>query len=309
MSARAAKSVVQILASAFIAEQRLELDPLLMEEHQVRARLFAFYDRTMARLARYILENGDAPDADSAGRERVRIASLYGLGVVDDSAADKQLREVVNTYVRLTSEEFLERWPGSRHLPDILLWRAASEPAMNALPLFDRIERDFPNTPNAIRAAGEALLLRAAGDRDELSLGFISFVAAYGQTAMGQELLGTRLWRVRLLAKGVKDLPTQLFKPALPAPDRGFLLIAVVIAGEPDSEALLAQARKRSAELKGAPIGVIALPKRLSPEQRTWLASQAKGLNIATEPERLALYLRLQDAPLLLEFRNGQLVN
>jgi len=307
-SAAAAESVVRILATAFVEEQRLDLNPLLLEEHQIRRRLFAFYDRTMARLTRYVLENGDAPDADAAGRERVRIASLYRLSADAESPADSKLREVADTYIRLTAEEFLERWPGSRHLSDVLLWRAAAEPAAKALARFDRIERDFPNTPNAVRAAAEALLLRAAGDRDELRLAFLAFDAAHGQTPLGEQLLTSRLWRVRLLAKGIRDLPAQLFEPALPAPDRGFLLLVVVLADDPESAATIARARKRSAELKGAPIGVIALPERLSPEQAQWLKTQTKGLHVATEPDRMARLLQIQDAPLLLEFRNGELV-
>jgi len=279
-----------------------------MEEAQIRARLFSYYDTTMARLARYILENGDAPDADAAGRERVRIASLYGIRATGDSPDDKKLREVANLYVRMTAEQFVERWPGSPHLADVLLWRAAAEPPKTALPRFDRIERDFPNTPQAIRAAAEALVLRAEGERDELRLGFISFDAAYGHTPLGRQLLATRLWRVRLLAKGIADLPAQLFEPALPVPDRGHLILVVVIASDPASAELLRRARTRAAKLNGASIGVIALPEGLSAEQMQWLKTEARGLHIATEPGRIARFLRIQDAPLLLEFRNGELL-
>jgi hypothetical protein len=302
-------SVVAILANGFLDEESLELDPRLLDERQIRERLFASYDRSMARLTRYILENGDAPDADAAGRERVRIASLYRLRAADDSAADAQLREFADAYVRLTAEQFVERWPGSRHLSDVLLWRAAAEPPSVALPRFDAIERDFPDSPNAIRAAAEALLLRAHGDREELRLAFLAFDEGYGDTALGRELIESRLWRVRLLAKGIADLPAQLFEPALPAPARGHLLLAVVIAGDARSAELLARARQRSAELKNAPIGVVALPERLSDPQIEWLALHAKGLHLATDPVSIVRYLKLQDAPVLLEFRNGDLRN
>jgi len=303
-----APSVVRILAGAFIDEQRLELDPLLMEESQIRRRLFHFYDETMARLARYILENGDAPDAALAGRERVRIASLYRVRADEKAAGDAKLREVADRYIRISADEFVERWPGSPYLPDVLLWRAAAESPDGAIAAFEQIQRDFPGTEHAIRAAAESLMRRAGDDRDELRLAYLSFDAAYGQTELGRQLLEGRLWRIRLQARGIRDLPVQLFKPELPAADRGYLLLVIAIAGEPGSAEVIAGARQRSAALKGAPVGVIVLPQQLSAAQRAWVAKHAHGLHIASEPEPIARYLQVQEAPVLLEFRNGELV-
>ncbi len=306
-SVRSANSVVAIQTAAILGEQQLELDTRLLEEREIRRRLFILYDHVMARLARYIAENGDAYDADRAGRERVRIASLYAMRARDGDPADDELRRVGASYVRLSAEEFVERWPGSPELARVLLWRAAVEPDDTAAEQFDRIRRDFPGTVVAMRASAEWCVRQERKVVPELmAAAYQRFVEDYGKTPLGQELLATRLWRIRLRVEGLPDLARADIRPALEQPNSGPLLIAVVIAGDEESARMLAGMRKRAGR-SAYKIVVACLPEQRSPEQQAWLDQHAQGISVAHDAGALVRMLRIPDAPLLLEFRDGRL--
>ena len=304
-SALPASSVAAIQAAAMIGERQLDLDPRLLEERETRRRLFALYDIVMARLARYIAENGDAHDADRAGRERVRIASLYGLRARDGDQADDALRSVGATYVRLTAEEFVERWPGSPALPDVLFWRAVVEPDDKAVEQLARIRDDFPGTDAGARASAEWCVLQQRNVmREVLAAAYRRFVADYLRTEIGRELIATRLWRVRLRVHSLPGLESAQLRPPLAEPNVGSLMIAVVIAGDEESEAMLAKMRKRAA---GSKLVVAAFPARRDADDDRWLAEHAQRMSIAGDPSALVGLLRIPDAPMLLEFRDGYL--
>ncbi|MHC4819231.1 MAG: TPR end-of-group domain-containing protein, partial [Planctomycetota bacterium] len=61
-----AASAQAILPDSLRAENQLQSQQDLLGEHQYRKQLFQIYDIRMARLTRYLAENGDAPDADEA---------------------------------------------------------------------------------------------------------------------------------------------------------------------------------------------------------------------------------------------------
>ncbi|MHC4937688.1 MAG: TPR end-of-group domain-containing protein [Planctomycetota bacterium] len=255
-----ASSVMQILAEGVVAQAQLDLDERLYEPSQVQTRLFSLYDHQMARLARYIDENGDARDAHVAGRERVRIASLYRV------AADRgtKLDEVASTYVKLTAEEFVERWPTSPYLYEIRLWRASVDTDDVAL---QKLLVDAPRGPVAARAMAE-LMMR---DESMVPTLYARFQREYGQTDVGRELLAARLWKTRLQVEGVPeglefDPPVDLGKgrwvlcvvtagDRIPAGDR----VALIVLGESPWTGRDAPRAKRPLEAARA-LGVPTVP-------------------------------------------------
>ena len=230
----------------------------------------------MARLARYIAENGDARDAHLAGRERVRLASLYRFGAEEPAA-----EEIGAANVRLTAEEFIERWPTSPFLFEVQLWRAAAEPGLGAL---RALVRDAPRGAVSARARAE-LCVRDKPNRPAL---FRKFVDLYGTTPVGKELLRRTLWRARLEVDG---LPEGIaFEPAMQQPRRGRLIVGVVVAGDEESEAL---ARKHEGERL-----VLVV-----------LGGEWKGVRapIARDPRAAVELLGVPDAPMVLVFNDGKL--
>ena len=139
-----------------------------------------------------------------------------------------------------------------------------------------------------------------------LAAAYRRFVEDYGKTPLGQELLATRLWRIRLRVEGLPDLAAADIRPALPQPNSGPLLVAVVIAGDEESARMLAGMRKRAGKA-AYKLVVACLPEQRSPKQQAWLDQHAKGMGVAHDAGALVRMLRIPDAPLLLEFRDGRL--
>jgi len=265
-----ADSVTRILADGILDQARLDLDERLWEEHQIRARLFGLYDRQMARLARYIEENGDARDAHEAGRERVRLASLYRL----------QGAESGDDYVRVTAEEFLERWPTSPHLYAVLLWRASIGTGTAEL---QRLLHDAPRGDVAARAMAE-IMVRDPSTRMTL---YPRFLHLYRDTEVGEELLAGRLARVRLEQDGLPD--GLVFEPPVADLRTGRVVIAIVTARD---EASLP-----------APSGDRLLLVRVG--DGPWPETKAP---VAKDPLAAARLLGAWDVPLILVFEDGKLV-
>ena len=271
-SAPSASSVARILADGILERVRLDVDPRLWEPDQIRARMFAHFDRQMARLARYIGENGDARDAHVAGRERVRLASLYRLGA----------EEIGTTYVRLTVEEFIERWPNSPYLFEVRLWGAVVEPGFAAL---RQLVADAPRGDAGARALAE-LCLRDRAARAPL---YHQFVERYGDTVVGQELVRRTLWRVRLEVDGLPD--GLQFEPGIEHPREGRLVLGIVRAGDEKS---LAAAKKHAGDGR---LALVVLGG-------AWTGTKA---HLARDPLEAVRLLGVPEAPLFLVFENGRL--
>jgi len=272
----AAGSVTRILAEGILAQAQLELDERLLEPAQVDARLFALYDRQMARLARYIEENGDARDAHLAGRERVRIASLYRVGAKPGSKLDT----VARTYVRLTAEEFTERWPTSPYLFEIRFWRAAAEGDTTAL---RQLIIDAPRGAVAARVMAE-LMLRDPATRPTL---YPRFLRRYRKTDVGALLLATRLWKIRLQQEGLPD--GLEFEPAVGDLRKGRLVVGVVTGED----------KGRVPEYAGERLVLIVLG------EEPWTGRKAPR---AKNPREAARRLGVPTTPIFLIFEDGVLV-
>jgi tetratricopeptide (TPR) repeat protein len=272
----AAESVTRILVEGILAQAQLEVDERLLEPAQVDAQLFALYDRQMARLARYIEENGDARDAHLAGRERVRIASLYRVGANPGSKLDA----VARTYIRLTAEEFTERWPTSPYLFEIRFWRAAATSDTTAL---RQLTLDAPRGAVAARAMAE-LMLRDSATRPTL---YPRFLRRYRETDVGTLLLATRLWKIRLQQEGLPD--GLEFEPAVGDLRKGRLVVGVVTGED----------KGRVPEYAGERLVLIVLG------EEPWTGRDAPR---AKNPREAARRLGVPTTPIFLIFEDGVLV-
>jgi hypothetical protein len=280
---RPAESVGVILAESYLASLRLLVDERLQEEPNIRAVMFAHYDTQMARYARYIEDNGDARDAHEAGRERVRLASLYR----ERAQTDEPLRKIATDLVAQTAEQFLARWPGSTHRAEVQFWLAHATPDTTAIPLLRILAADADGTPTGARAAAE-LALRDPESRAEV---YPRFARRYGKTELGKRLIETRLWRVRLEIEGIPDIE---FDPPLGNLRTGKIVIAVVIAGQ---EASIEGLKKH----KSARIGLIVVGGTWPDDRPDKKTSRAK------DPIAAIRALRVPDAPMFLEFEDGKL--
>jgi tetratricopeptide (TPR) repeat protein len=276
---RPAESVAVILAEGYLANLALSVDEQLQEESRIRGVLFGHYDIQMARFARYIRENGRARDAHEAGRERVRLASLYLLRSNDGEA----LKVSATALVMKTAEEFLGRWPGSAHRAEVQFWLAHAMPDATAIPLLRNLVVDAAGTPSGARAAVE-LALRDPTTRAEV---YREFIRQYVRTELGIQLLHSRLWRVRLEVEGIPDLQ---FEPALGDLRRGTVIIAVVMAGQ---KASVEGVKQRA----GSRIGLVVV-------RGTW---PDDGIAKAKDPLRAVLALAAPTAPVFLTFKDGKL--
>ena len=102
-----AGSARAILRESLLRENLLQPQQDLLAEHQYRKQLFRIYDIRMARLARYLTENGDAPDADEAAEARARTAMAYLVQATGDNEGDRELRDVAARDVLRSAEAFL----------------------------------------------------------------------------------------------------------------------------------------------------------------------------------------------------------
>ena len=273
-----AGAAATIRAEAYLAELQLEIDERLMEEEQVRAVLFAHYDKQMARNGRYVIEHRDARDADDAARERVRIASLY-LARAD---GDEPLRKVAAGLVHRTTHEFLALFPGSPHREEIRLWNAHAHEDRDALPLLTRLTQDAEGTDTGARALAELIV------RQPREMRYRRFVERYASTPLGAELLRERLWRQRLQFDGLPEIE---FDRPVKDPGKGKLIVAVVIAGQ--EESLQGVKRHEADRMVLVVLG------------GTWPEDDPRPR--AKDPVAAARALGVPTAPLFLVFEDGRL--
>lgn len=278
-----ASSVRVILAASFLHEQSVRRAQVLLGEHDYRKRIFDAYDRRMAMLARYLMENGDARDADEAARARVDTATLYLEEADEDRAADGELIDLAARYVLATAEEFLRGYPGSPALAHVLLLRAHAlrrlgrvEPAEAALRV---IVADHPDADDALRARFQlcALLADADGRRDALRAEFAALrELAKHNASVEATLAAPELMKARLFAEG---LPRAAAGKLLPVPEsHPRYVVAFVGVGSSACERRLAELR--AADLGDALLVVVAIdPAGEASAERTarWLREHAAG--------------------------------
>jgi hypothetical protein len=297
-----ASSVRVILTASFLQERSVRRAQVLLGEHDYRRRLFEAYDRRMAMLSRYLMENGDAPDADEAAKGRVDTATLYLEEADEDRAADRKLVDLASRYVLATAEDFLRGYPGSPELAHVLLLRAhalrrlrRAEDAEKALHV---IVADHPDSDDALRARFQlCTLLADAGRRDALRAEFAALRELGKHNAsVAATLDGPDLFKARLLAEGLPETATD---ELMPDPDRGgTYVIAFVGIGSPASERRLAALR--TVDLLDARLHVVTVdPGGGASEARTraWLAKHAADTRTLTGAGRAIRALGLHRVP------------
>ncbi|MGQ0614608.1 MAG: TPR end-of-group domain-containing protein [Planctomycetaceae bacterium] len=210
-SAPAASSAAVLLRALLLEELAIaQIEPLL-EEDQVRRRLFPHYDRKSAALGRYLAENGDARDADLAAYERVRTALLY-LGRAREK--EQALMQAAAEAAVRRAEEFVRGWAYSPYLGDVYSLRAKAlgEAGLaddtQALAFWQAIVADFPDCESASSAQAETCrLLARLGRRDELRLAWATLRTRWGGWERMDLEARRHLLEARLFAEGMEMLP------------------------------------------------------------------------------------------------------
>ncbi|MHC4934236.1 MAG: TPR end-of-group domain-containing protein [Planctomycetota bacterium] len=206
-SASSAESILQTSGELVRAVER---QGDLLAESQMRRRLFRAYDRRMAMLTRYLMENGDARDADLAALARVDTARRY-LGT-ERAMADDRLVRAATAHILAACEEFLRGWPGSPYLPAVLYWqgealgRVEGKRAL-ALDALQSLVRDHPKGDTALLAQVEVCaVLAELGRREDLEVEYRLLDAlAQGDLESSVEMR-LRLAKAHALLAGVREL-------------------------------------------------------------------------------------------------------
>jgi len=285
-----ARTATEIAAAFRREEAALETIEPLLEEGQVRRRLFPILDRKSAAFGRYLVENGDARDADVAAYARVETAWSY-LERADAGEGDAALRTAAARMVARRAEEFLRGWAGSPYLADVLHVRtlaargAGLVPVPEAIAQWRRIAADFADSAAAWRALVELCVLEAdAGDRDALRRDLDLLRGRWSRDPAALASCQARLFKARLLVDGAPEL-----EGAAPPEGTKAALYAFVSPGHDGSERRLAVA-KVLLEAHGAHgFAVIAVSPQPIDSWRPWLAEHAgpAALGATVPVERL----------------------
>ncbi|MFI5402057.1 MAG: tetratricopeptide repeat protein [Planctomycetota bacterium] len=213
-----------------LTEEAVRVRRILYGEHACRKWLFDVYDRRMAVLARYLVENGDTAHAGVAAHMRVVTAAAYLEEAEGQGEPDRALREVAATYVLRTAEEFLRHWPGDKRLPEVLLLRAGALAALGreaeAIALLRTIRADHP----AYALNADAALCELLPPGEELK-------RAYGSV---KDQVKRAPVRARLLCEGMPDvLVLDVVVSERLARHEGLIAYVYVASGDMESERLL----------------------------------------------------------------------
>jgi tetratricopeptide (TPR) repeat protein len=274
-----APSLPAALGDSYVAEALVKGMRGLYEQHEYRKRLFEVYDRRMAVLARYLIENGDAFDAADAAAARVQTALFYLDEGGRGGEGDEQLRDLAARYVLQTVEEFLRGWPGDPRLPEILLARVVALETLGrdapAIELLRVIAKDHPAA--AARAEVELCTLLPAGD--ELREVYRRLEArARGDEATAR-LMRARLGDARLRVEGMPHLldldRTGTVAAAVEAHD-GLLAYVFVAPGDEACAERLRALPAASAKL--LPVVVCVDREGADVESERWLKDNAGSL-------------------------------
>jgi hypothetical protein len=303
-----AASAQAILPDSLRAENQLQSQQDLLGEHQYRKQLFQIYDIRMARLTRYLAENGDAPDADEAAEVRVRTAMAYLVQATGANEADGELRDVAARYVLRRAEEFLRGYPSSPRLANVRYWRAHAlarlqqpEPAERTL---RQLLADHGDASPLARVELCALLADH-GSREDLAREYKALMAKWGERVL-RGTVRIQLAKARLLAEGIPaDMAKTLRAPA--ADGAAPLLFAFVSIQSVDSEQRLKGLRELAQAGRFRPVVICAdAPQRTSEEEiRRWLETHAPGMPAIARGAEHFVDLWLFEVPTLLLVRDG----
>jgi len=303
-----AAAVHDILPDSLRAESLLRPQQDLLGEHQYRKQLFQIYDLRMARLARYLAENGDAPDAGEAAEVRVRTAMAYLVQATGDNEGDGELRDVAARYVLRTAEEFLRGYPSSPRLSNVRYWRAhalarlqQAEPAERAL---RQLLADHGDAAPLARVELCALLADH-GSREDLAREYQALMAKWYEEVL-RGTIRIQLAKARLLAEGIPaELAKTLRAPA--AEGEAPLLYVFVSIHSVESELRLKRLRELARAGRVRPVVICAdTRQRASDEEiQQWLETHAPGMPAIVRGAELFVDLWLSRVPTLLLARNG----
>lgn len=264
-----APSVSEAVAASQVQEKLVRDMRVLHDTHRFRKRLFEVFDRRMATLARYIIENGDAADAAEAAVARVGTAALY-LGEAEGSGEpDRALREAGAEAVLRTSEEFLRGYPGDARLPSVLIARAIALRALGrvaeAVALLRVVRADHKAA--APRAEIELCALLPAGD--ELREVYGAAKERFGKNGA--------LMRARLLCEGMPNV-LDLDPVAAARVDAHAGLVAYVFVAYGDTASERVLAALPAASDRFLPVVVCLNEDVQDADLDPWLKEHGRGL-------------------------------
>ena len=283
LSAAPARSSAEALSDTRGRPERLAAARVLLDPREYRKRLFAIYDRRMARLARYLAENGDAKDAASAAHQRVRTALLY-LKEADDGETDRDLRRLGALYTIETTEQFLRGFAGDPDLADILYARAHARRLLGRTDGAERdlmtILRDHPQSRLDPVARIELCGIYTDAHRvEDLRRAYGALLERWGDDPRVRATIRGELMEARLLVDKVPnlfDLDVRVAEQA-EAHEGAFLYVCVAV-GDEASQARLAQLASPSAALLPVIVCIDRAESVAEPEVVLWLKKHARGL-------------------------------
>lgn len=289
-----APSVSTAIALSQLQEAAVRRMRVLDDTHRFRKRLFEVLDRRMAVLARYILENGDAPDAADAAVARVGTAALYLDEAEGRGEPDRALREAGAEAVLRTVEEFLRGYPGDARLPSVQLARAIALRTLGrnaeAIALLRAVRADHPAA--AATAEVELCALLPAGHE----LGEVYRAA--------KERLGRNgaLMRARLVCEGMPPiLDLDATARARVEAHGGLVAYLFVAHGDTASERMLAG--QPPASDRFLPVLVCITPEVTDAELDAWLREHGRALPVIRNGSAAAERLWLNAVPLVIVAR------
>lgn len=264
-----APSVSTAVALSQLQEAAVRRMRVLDDTHRFRKRLFDVLDRRMAVLARYIVENGDAPDAAEAAVARVGTAALYLDEAEGRGEPDRALREASAEAVLRTAEEFLRGYPGDPRLPSVQLARAIALRTLGrnaeAIALLRTVRAD--HVAAAARAEVELCALLPAGH--ELGEVYRAAKARLGRNGA--------LMRARLLCEGMPLLLDLDAAARVRVEAHGGLVAYVFVAhGDTGSERMLAGLPPASDRF--LPVVICISPDVPDAELDRWLLEHGRAL-------------------------------
>ena len=299
---RASPSVssVSLLLRVFVRqEQTVMLGSRLLEEDQIRRRLFPIYDRRMAALTRYIMENGDAPDSAMAGALRVETAGRYLDRTEEGLERDRALVRSAAALVRDTTEDFYRGWPGSPLLAAVRIRHARAtlrgEPGRTeeATGILRNLVFDYARRPVAPQALMALCRHHARrGTIEDLRRDYTLLKRKWADDPRVQLAFQTgALSQAQLMMEGLPPFPAtdaegRVFNPV--ALDARALLLVFVSVNSTLSQTRLEGLRKLAGRFGSGGLATLVYiiddPQIVTAEDRaTWIKEHAGGLRVVPE--------------------------
>jgi len=283
-------------------EQAVRTATDYLEPGQIRRAMFPLFDRKMAALTRYVLENGDAPDADVAGYFRVRTAVQYLESVDPGRAADVPLHLAAAALVVRTAGEFYYGWPGSPMLPEVRLLHAEALPS--AVPdgraegesILRGLARDYPDKAIAVRALLTLLRDADASQIEQVTGDYRMLIDRYGDSAIVKFAIQRgSVGRARLLVEGLPKLVAADPEEKRVEPfDGGAKAVLLILLETGDEVAAKQLASLRELQSRFGERGLRIVVLALGDPDRRWLDEHAAGLLRAPSATEYAGELRLR---------------